>query len=69
MIKKSELSLRICDLEDTVECLSKKIARLERKTKSLEGEMTIIGECEPGFRDVCERSEEKYRKWKMRIKR
>lgn len=38
MIKKSELSLRICDLEDTVECLSKKIARLERKTKNLEGE-------------------------------
>ena len=41
----------------------------EARGYELEGEMTIIGECEPGFRDVCEKSEEKYRKWKMRIKR
>ena len=34
----------------------------------LEGEMTIIGECEPGFGEACEKSEEKYRKWKMRMK-
>ena len=29
--------------------------------------MTIIGEGEPGFKETCERSEEKYRQWKARI--
>lgn len=34
----------------------------------LEGEVTIIGEDEPGFGEICEKSEKKYRQWKMRIK-
>jgi len=33
----------------------------------LEGEMTIIGECHPGFEETCVNSEEKYQHWKMRM--
>ncbi len=33
----------------------------------LEGEMTIIGECDPGFEEICEKSEEKHQQWKKRI--
>lgn len=32
----------------------------------MEGEMKILGECEPGFEDACEKNEEKYKEWKMR---
>ena len=39
----------------------------EARGYELEGEMTIIGECETGFKEACERSEETYWKWKMRI--
>ena len=39
----------------------------EARGYELEGEMTIIGECETGFKEACERSEEKYWKWKIRI--
>lgn len=33
----------------------------------LEGEMTIIGEGEPGFEEACKKGEEKYQQWKMRM--
>ena len=39
----------------------------EARGYELEGEMTIIGEGEPGFMETCESSEEKYRQWKARI--
>ena len=39
----------------------------EARGYELEGEMTIIGEGEPGFEEACEESEEKYRLWKRRI--
>ena len=29
-----------------------------------EREMEIIGECDPGFKETCDKSEEKYRQWK-----
>ena len=32
----------------------------------MEGEMKILGECESGFEDACEKSKEKYKEWKMR---
>ena len=38
----------------------------EARGYKLEGKMTIIGECEPGFEEACEKSEGKYRQWKMR---
>ena len=38
----------------------------EAKGYELCGEMTIIGEGDPGFEETCERSEEKYQKWKKR---
>ena len=40
----------------------------EPRGYELKGEMTIIGECEPGFEEACEKSREKYQQWKMRIK-
>lgn len=40
----------------------------EARGYELEGEVVIIGEGEPGFEEACEKSEEKYRQWKMRIK-
>ena len=39
----------------------------EARGYELEGDMTIIGECDLGFEEVCEKSNEKYRRWKMRI--
>ena len=33
----------------------------------LEGEMTVIGECDPGFEEGIEKSKEKYQQWKMRM--
>ena len=39
----------------------------EAKGYELEGKMMIIGECEPGFGEACEKSEEKYQKWKRRM--
>ena len=39
----------------------------EARGYELEGEMTLIGEGEPNFEEICEKSEEKYRKWKMRV--
>ena len=39
----------------------------EPRGYELEGEMVIIGECEPGFEDACKENEEKYQKWKRRI--
>lgn len=32
----------------------------------LEGEMTVIGECDSGFEEAYKKSEEKYQQWKMR---
>lgn len=32
----------------------------------LEGEMTIIGECDPGYEDVFGKSVQKYKQWKKR---
>lgn len=29
--------------------------------------MTVIGECDPGFEETFEKSEEKYREWKRRV--
>ena len=40
----------------------------EARGYKLEGEMEIIGECGPGFGEACDKSEEKYRQWKRRIK-
>ena len=39
----------------------------EARGYELEGEMTIIGECEPGFKEVSEKSEKKYQQWKRRM--
>jgi len=39
----------------------------EARGYELEGEMTVIGECDPGFKETCEKSEEKYQQWKKRI--
>ena len=36
----------------------------EPRGYELEGEMMILGECDPGFEDACEISKEKYRKRK-----
>ena len=38
----------------------------EARGYELEGEMTVIGECEPGFEKAFEKSEEKYQQWKIR---
>lgn len=38
----------------------------EPRGYEMEGEMKILGECESGFEDACEKSEEKYKEWKMR---
>ena len=38
----------------------------EAKGYELVGEMTIIGECDPGFEEAIGQSEEKYQQWKMR---
>ena len=39
----------------------------EPRGYELEGEMTVIGECELGFAEVFEKSEEKYQQWEVRI--
>jgi hypothetical protein len=39
----------------------------EARGYELEGDMTVIGECDPGFEETCEKSEEKYKHWKRRI--
>lgn len=39
----------------------------ESRGYELEGEMTILGECDPGFGEACEKSRAKYKQWKMRI--
>ena len=39
----------------------------EARGYELEGEMTIIGESEPNFKEACEKSEEKYQQWKRRV--
>ena len=39
----------------------------EARGYELEGEMVIIGECEPGFEEACKESEEKYRQWERRM--
>lgn len=39
----------------------------ESRGYELEGEMTILGECDPGFQEACEKSFEKYQQWKKRI--
>lgn len=41
----------------------------EARGYELEGELTIIGECEKGFIEACEKSMEKYQKWEIRRKR
>ena len=38
----------------------------EARGYELEGEMMVIGECDPGFEEICEKSEEKYKHWKRR---
>ena len=39
----------------------------EARGYELEGEMTVIGECDPGFEEGIEKSKEKYQQWKMRM--
>lgn len=39
----------------------------EARGYELEGEVMIIGEGEPDFIETCEKNEEKYRQWKMRL--
>ena len=39
----------------------------ESRGYELEGEMTIIGEGEPGFEEACEKSMQKYQQWKKRM--
>ncbi|MGN0169218.1 MAG: hypothetical protein ACI39H_00465 [Lachnospiraceae bacterium] len=39
----------------------------EARGYKLEGEMMVIGECDPGFEEAIEKSEEKYQQWKMRM--
>ena len=39
----------------------------EARGHELEGEMTIIGECDQGFEEACEKSKEKYQQWKRRV--
>lgn len=39
----------------------------EARGYELEGEMTVIGECNLGFEEAFEKSEEKYQQWKMRM--
>ena len=36
----------------------------EARGYELEGEMTVIGECDSGFEEVCKKSEKKYQQWK-----
>ena len=38
----------------------------EARGHELIGEMTILGECEQGFKEANEESEEKYQQWKRR---
>ena len=38
----------------------------ETRGYELEGEMTILGECDSSFEDACKMSREKYRRWKRR---
>ena len=33
----------------------------------LTGDMTILDECNPGFEETCEMSEDKYKQWKRQI--
>ena len=40
----------------------------EPRGYELEGEMILVGECDPGFEEALEKSEEKYQQWKMRIR-
>ena len=37
----------------------------EPKGYELDGEMVILGECEPGFIETCKENCEKYRRWKI----
>ena len=37
----------------------------ENRGYELEGEIEILGECEPGFDEVVKTSEEKYKKWEI----
>ena len=39
----------------------------EARGYELEGEMMILGECESGYEEACEKSEEKYQYWKKRM--
>ncbi len=39
----------------------------ETRGYELEGEMMIIGESDSGFEDVCEKSREKFQRWKQRM--
>lgn len=41
----------------------------EEKGYEIEGEMVVLGECEPGFEEACEKSNEKYEQWRMQIKK
>ena len=38
----------------------------EARGYELEGEMTILGECEPGFKETYEKSQKKHQEWKRR---
>ena len=40
----------------------------EARGYELEGEMTILGECDPGFEEAFEESVEKHQHWKKRIR-
>ena len=38
----------------------------EARGYELTGEMTVVGEYDPSFEEICEMSEEKYQQWKRR---
>lgn len=38
----------------------------EARGYELEGEMKVIGECDPGFPEIIEKNEKKYQQWKLR---
>ena len=38
----------------------------EARGYELDGEMTILGECDPGFEETCEKNEKRYQEWKRR---
>ena len=39
----------------------------EARGYELEGEMKMLGECEPGYEEACKESEKKYWEWKERM--